>query len=171
MNQKGFTNIILIILIVVLVGVAGYFVLVKKSPEVVQKTTTLPPENISVKVYFLNSRMKPINLCNEVVAAARVIPKTEKVATAAINELLKGLTSEERSAGYTNDIPAGSKLNSVTIVDGEARADFNATTESGGGSCSMAVRTAQIRETLLQFPIVKTVKLSIDGRTEDIFQP
>lgn len=34
MNQKRFTNIILAIIIVVLAGVAGYFVLVKKSAPV-----------------------------------------------------------------------------------------------------------------------------------------
>jgi|GEM_PF-6199177 len=39
-QQKGFANIILIILVVVLVGVAGYFALVKKSPEVKQQTNT-----------------------------------------------------------------------------------------------------------------------------------
>lgn len=43
MNQKGFANILLIALVVVLVGVVGYFVLVKKSPEVVQQTNTPTP--------------------------------------------------------------------------------------------------------------------------------
>ena len=33
MNQKGFTNIVLIVLVVVLVGALGYVTLVKKSPE------------------------------------------------------------------------------------------------------------------------------------------
>lgn len=42
MNQKRFANIVLIVLVVVLIGVAGYFTLVKKLPEVVQETT-MPP--------------------------------------------------------------------------------------------------------------------------------
>ena len=49
--------------------------------------------------------------------------------------------------------------------------DFNNLTESGGGSCSMASRYAQIENTLKQFPTVSSVKLSINGRTGDIFQP
>ncbi len=133
--------------------------------------TITAPTTLAIKIYLYNSKIKPVNLCNEVVAVTRVIPKTVRVATAAINELLKGPTSEERISGYTNEIPVGSKLNSLSIVNGEARADFSETTESGGGSCSMSMRTAQIRETLLQFSTIKTVKLSINGMTEDIFQP
>lgn len=43
MNQKGFVNIILVVVIVVLVGVVGYFALVKKSPPIAQQTPTLTP--------------------------------------------------------------------------------------------------------------------------------
>jgi|GEM_PF-1590395 len=43
MNNKGFANIILIVLVVILAGVAGYFALVKKSPEVVQQTNPSSP--------------------------------------------------------------------------------------------------------------------------------
>ncbi len=39
-NQKGFANIALIVLVVVLAGVVSYFVFVKKSPHVVEQTTT-----------------------------------------------------------------------------------------------------------------------------------
>ena len=43
-QQKGFANIVLIILVVVvLAGVAGYFALVKQSPEVAQQTNTPTP--------------------------------------------------------------------------------------------------------------------------------
>ncbi|MEK7547191.1 MAG: hypothetical protein AAB536_03385 [Patescibacteria group bacterium] len=42
MNQKGFANIALVVLVVVLVGVAGYFVLVKKQEPVAQQTTPPP---------------------------------------------------------------------------------------------------------------------------------
>ena len=43
-NQKGFANIVLIItLVVILAGAAGYSILVKKSPEVVQQTHTPTP--------------------------------------------------------------------------------------------------------------------------------
>ena len=42
MNQKGFANIVLIVLVVILVGAVGYFALVKKSPT---PTSENPPTN------------------------------------------------------------------------------------------------------------------------------
>ena len=43
MNQKGFVNIILIVVIVILAGAVGYFVLVRKSAPVVQQSPTPTP--------------------------------------------------------------------------------------------------------------------------------
>lgn len=43
MNQKGFANIIFVIVIVALVGAGGYFVFVKKSPIVQQPEPTQTP--------------------------------------------------------------------------------------------------------------------------------
>jgi hypothetical protein len=127
-------------------------------------------ENMTVQVYFSRTGDESAE-CDETGSVVRIIPKTVGVGTAALEELLKGPTAEEKANRYVTNIPLGSKLNSLVIKNGEARADFNAITESGGGSCSMAARTNQIVRTLLQFPTVKKVVLSIDGRTEDIFQP
>jgi hypothetical protein len=41
MNQKGFANVILVVIIVVLAGALGYFTLVKKSPQATQQTPKL----------------------------------------------------------------------------------------------------------------------------------
>lgn len=144
------------------------------------KTFTLPvkikislgsSETIKVKAYFNNNKMDPEISCNKVFSVDRDVLKTDAVARAALNELLNGPTGAEKNAGFFTSIPAGSKLNSISIVNGEARADFDETTESGGGSCSMASRYAQIEKTLMQFPTITSVKLSINGRTGDIFQP
>ena len=43
MNQKGFASIVLIILVIVLAGVAGYFALTKNAAQPEQTTTTPPP--------------------------------------------------------------------------------------------------------------------------------
>lgn len=42
MNQKGFANIILVIVIVILVGAVGYFAFVKKSEPIAQQSTPTP---------------------------------------------------------------------------------------------------------------------------------
>jgi hypothetical protein len=41
-NQKGFANIILVVVIVILVGAVGYFALIKKSEPVAQQPTPTP---------------------------------------------------------------------------------------------------------------------------------
>ena len=48
MNQRGFANIILIVLVVVLAGVAGYFALTKNSAQTEQTTTPPPPAQNSI---------------------------------------------------------------------------------------------------------------------------
>jgi len=44
MNQKGFANIILVVIIVILVGAVGYFAFVKKSEPVAQQPTPTPTQ-------------------------------------------------------------------------------------------------------------------------------
>ncbi len=41
-NQKGFANIVLVVVIVILLGVVGYFAFVKKSGQVAQQPTPTP---------------------------------------------------------------------------------------------------------------------------------
>jgi len=143
------------------------------------KTFSLPikfskDKTIEVEVFFGNlsfSSSGEQDECLRVYKTSRYIGETTAVAKTALEELLKGVTDSEKAWGFFTSIPAGSKLNSISIVNGQARADFNAITESGGGSCSMAARTAQITKTLMQFPTVTSVRLSINGRTADIFQP
>jgi hypothetical protein len=143
------------------------------------KTFTLPinlsqNETSQISVFFGNMSLSATSEqdeCKRVYKINRSVDKTTAVAKAAIEELLKGPTDVEKAQGYFTSIPAGSKLNSISIVNGEARADFNEVTESGGGSCSMASRYAQIEKTLMQFSTITSIKLSINGRTGDIFQP
>ena len=47
MNQKGFANIILVVVIVILVGAVGYFALVKKSEPIAQQPTPTSTQTIT----------------------------------------------------------------------------------------------------------------------------
>lgn len=145
--------------------VASYNVSATRTSDAIKES--------QVKVFFTNAQMAGEgNECNRVFAVARSIFNTNpRTAGQTIFELLNGPTDQEKAQGYTSAIPVGAKLNSLSIKDGVAYADFNAATESGGGSCSMAARVQQIKQTLLQFSSIKEVKLSINGVTEPIFQP
>ena len=53
-------------------------------------------ETMTIKVYFHNTKIDPDwNDCNKVYPVTRTIPRTTAVATAALQELLKGTTPEE----------------------------------------------------------------------------
>lgn len=129
-------------------------------------------DNIIVKAYFNNSNLDPEASCNKVFPVEREIPKTQAVARAAIEELLKGPIDEEKSQGFFTSINTGVKIQSLTIENGVAKIDFDEQLEfQVGGSCRVAAIRAEITQTLKQFPTVKNVVISINNRTEDILQP
>ena len=129
-------------------------------------------ETIAVKVFFNNSQLDPQISCNKVFPVEREIVKTSAVARAALEELLKGATDKEKSDGFFTSINAGVKIQKLTIENGIAKVDFDEQLEfQVGGSCRVSAIRAEITQTLKQFPTVKNVIISINGRTEDILQP
>jgi hypothetical protein len=126
-------------------------------------------ERSKIKLYF---GKEGEDSCTKLFPIEREIVKTEGIARATIEELLKGLIAEEKEAGYFTSINNGVKINSLTIVDGTAKIDFDETLEKAiGGSCRVSAIRQQIVQTLMQFSSIKKVIISIDGRTEDILQP
>lgn len=132
-----------------------------------------PVETMTVKIYFPNNIKDPGLLdCAHMYPVKRTIAKTAAVARAALEELLKGPTEEEKTAGYLTSINSGVKIQKLAIENGVARVDFDEQLEyQVGGSCRVAAIGAEITETLKQFPAVKSVIISVNGRTEDILQP
>lgn len=129
-------------------------------------------KTLIVKVYFPNTNMGSTEDCSLVYPLNREIPYTQATGRASLNELFKGLTEDEKDEGYYTNLNTGIEIQSLTILNGVAKADFNQRLqEQAGGSCRVTGIRAQIEETLLQFPTVETVVISIDGQTEDILQP
>lgn len=129
-------------------------------------------ETIKVKIYFSNDKLDPQFTCVKVFPVEREIARTSAVARASLEELLKGPTEKEKADKYSTNINTGVKIQRLGVKDGVAKVDFNEQLEfQVGGSCLVAAIRAQIAETLKQFPTVKEVVISINGRTEDILQP
>lgn len=129
----------------------------------------LSVEITTVELYFGRNGEET---CTELYPVERQIIKTPAIARATIEELLKGPTQEEKAQGFFTSINEGVKINSLTIVDGVAKIDFDETLEAAvGGSCRVSAIRQEITQTLKQFPTVKEVIISINGRTEDILQP
>ncbi|HRY60120.1 MAG TPA: Gmad2 immunoglobulin-like domain-containing protein [Patescibacteria group bacterium] len=130
-------------------------------------------QSMYIKVYFSNSIKDPNTMnCNKVFETTRRVGWAKDTANVALQELLKGPTKDEAKNGFYSSINTGVKLNSVTIKNYTATADFDDMLQAGvGGSCKVSAIRAQITETLKQFGTVKNVVISIGGRTEDILQP
>ena len=125
------------------------------------------------KVYFNDLVKNPNETdCSLVYPVARSLSQTQIPERAALEELLKGPTPQEKIAGYYTSINPGVKINSLAIASGIARVDFDATLDRGiGGSCLVASIRAQITETLMQFPEVRSVVISVLGNSKEALQP
>lgn len=124
-----------------------------------------------VKVYFNNDKLDPEFSCNKVFPVEREIEKPKLLPELPWKNFL-GAYQRRKSRGFFTSINPEVKIQKLTIENGTAKVDFDEQLEfQVGGSCRVAAIRAQIRETLKQFPTVKEVLISINGRTEDILQP
>lgn len=129
-------------------------------------------ESLTVKVFLAHGEKGSNADCSKVFPVNRIIPKTTAVGRVVLQELIKGLTDQERTDGYSTTINAGTKIQNLTIKDKVATVDFSEDLQKNvGGSCMVGLIRAQIVETLKQFETVDSVVISINGRTEDILQP
>jgi hypothetical protein len=128
-------------------------------------------EQTTIKIFFENNKLDPEITCNKVFPVERTIAQTEEIGRATLEQLLAGPTAEEEKNGYATTLNTGVKINSLNIKDGVAKVDFNwALAKDVGGSCMVNFISAQIIETLKQFPTVKDVVITADG-VENPLQP
>lgn len=133
------------------------------------------PATMDIKVYFHPDKTDPEwDDCQKVAPVNRTIAKTTAVATAALEELLKGPTPEEGKS-YSGFKPPETNgiLKSVKVKNGAAFVNFNkvlydqmgtAATSCGGGFFSM------VEATLMQFPTIKKVYYAVEGNTNDFYE-
>ena len=149
-----------LIITLVLAGAAGYFFITGQ-----EKITT-------VKIFFGNIKEDPEVLdCEKVYSVEREVFKNKEMVQS-LEELLKGPTLEEQEKGYLTNINSGVNINSLIVEDNIVKVDFDE--QLGfqvGGSCRVLAIRSQITETLVQFPEINDVIISINGRIEDILQP
>jgi hypothetical protein len=115
---------------------------------------------MTVKVYFSRDQL----ICT----AARTIPETQQVGTAAVQALLEGPTPAEQEWGMVTSVPEGTTFLGLTIADGVATVDLSKEYASGGGTLSMLMRLAEVVFTLTQFPTVDGVSFKLDGEPIDV---
>jgi hypothetical protein len=133
---------------------------------------TLSPSP-TVQVFFMNNRLDPEITCEKVWPVKRAIQPGADQKLAALAALLAGPTIDETADEYSTVINSGVVVNKIEVgPDGIARVDFSARlNEAVAGSCRVGSIRAQITATLRQFPDVRGVVISVNGRADDILQP
>lgn len=122
---------------------------------------------LSLKVFFSNQKRNPTAWqCSTVSPVMRTVAGTPAVARAALTELIKGLSTTEKTAGFFTALNPRLSIKQLTINNGVARVDFaqnlvNVTT--GNLACLKDQIRAQITETLKQFPTVRSVLITANG--------
>jgi hypothetical protein len=160
---------------------SGWLVLQKDNPsgqKELDEEMKMPIEfgnekNILTKVFFGSSFQDPNHLkCEKVYSVPRSIGTSLATSRSSVEELLKGPTELEKEGGFFSGINPGVMIRSFDISDGIAKVDFDGKLEENvSGACLVSMIRSQITETLKQFPAVKEVIISINGRTQDILQP
>jgi hypothetical protein len=133
-----------------------------------EPSPTAPVETTTIRAYLLRLddaggiRLVPV---------LREIPKTQAVATAAMNALIAGPNAAELAAepALSTTVPQGTRLLGLSVGDGVATVNLSREFESGGGSASVFGRLAQVVYTLTQFPTVQSVLFELDGAPVTVF--
>jgi len=165
-----FKKIILMLITIVVIRGIGYATFPSLNLE------PLEPEIMTIKVYFNNINFNPnLEDCSKVYLLNRIIPKTLEVAKAALKELFKGPTEEEKSQGYTSWFSKETQdiLQSVKVKNGTAYVDLKDLRQmipNASTSCGSAEFFAEVETTLQQFPTVAKVIFAIDGKPATFYE-
>jgi germination protein M len=131
-------------------------------------TPTPAPSGTSiVRAYFiLDGQPGSLGL----VPTLFVVPKTQAIATAAMNALLSGAPAQRDGfEPISTAIPAGTKLLGLTIANGVATVGLSGEFAAPGRGAPSQFRLAQVVYTLTQFPTVKSVIFNVDGKVVTVF--
>lgn len=145
-----------------------------RYPEIVGNLGRIGTERAvtdAVEVFFSNTGLG--DPCEDVFGVPRTVPRPA-LATAALQALLRGPTEAEQAEGYSSFFSqeTAGYLDSVTITDGVAHADFrdfSAIIPNASTSCGSTALLAQLDTTLEQFPTVEDTRYSFDGDTEAFY--
>lgn len=133
----------------------------------------------SYEIYFSNNKLDPQVSCLKVFSVIKSagvnlpVPFGEEGLRRNIEALLMGPGNTDKEEGYFTNIPENVKLNKIEIKDNYAKLDFSKEMESNvAGSCRVTAIRAQIVKTVLAFDKnIRSVIISVNGKSEDALQP
>ncbi len=137
---------------------------VKATPT---RAPIVPAGSMRVKIFMIalndsGKLGKKIGCDDSAIAVERIIPVTNAVLRASLNELLSIREPEYGQSGLHNALASSTlKVDDVTIVAGRAMIYLSGNLVLGG-ACDNPRVDAQIKETALQFPTVRQVSVFVN---------
>ncbi len=124
-----------------------------------------PVDSTNVKIAMIQLNTKgDIGCGDSILYVSRVVPSTEEVLKAALSELFSIKTQYYGQSGLYNSLYKSTlRADKIEIVDGIATVYISGTT-SLGGECDDPRARAQIEQTVLQFPTIKSANIYINGK-------
>ena len=156
----------------IIVGALVLFILVKAFNGSLSNSAIAFEWKKQVNVNFGNSGMGSSEDCSKVFPVSRTILNAETFGPGALEALLKGVSPQEKEAGYFTSLNDGVLIQRFEIKDKVAYVDFNSNFNKGvAGSCRITNIKAQIETTLNNLPDIDSVVISVGGQTEGILEP
>ncbi len=121
-----------------------------------------------INLYWGNMNEDPfLEKCEETYPFARTVSINENPYEDTLNLLFAGPISKEISNGVYTSIPVVTTLKSISIENGVANIDIsNFDKKNIDTKCKLKMIRSQIENTLLQFPEIKSVIITVDGAVE-----
>jgi germination protein M len=118
-------------------------------------------QTMDIAVYYLKDNGKEAYLVREV----HTLPKTDRVAQAALSELISGTPVTEDAYRV---LPDGTKILGIKIEDGLATVDFSKEVlYANVGSAGEALGIDSIVNTLTEFPTIRKVSFTVEGSAQN----
>jgi hypothetical protein len=154
-----------------------------------RQITVLKPgdaDTVEVLLYWGDRTKEQLMPEQALTPTRRYIPRTTRIATSTLEELLWG--PDPGSPSLNTSIPLPDevrgrreyapqwgprvRLLGLTIDNGVAVPNFSGEINAyGGGSSRVGYISWQVVQTLKQFPTVRDVKIAVEGETESVLQP
>ncbi len=127
-------------------------------------------DRIPVQLFFMNAKKDPQRLhCDVTYAVTHKIPPTDSPEKSALLALLDGTLAVDKKNGYETAVPVSALLKDFQLDKGTATVDFSKElSDQVAGSCRTAAVRSQITQTLLQFPTVKKVVITVEGSSKGV---
>ena len=125
-----------------------------------QNGTQPPEQKLSLTVYYVKLTDNDTYLVREV----HQVPQAQDAVKAALEELIN---ANPVIPGAARVLPQATKINSINIKDGLATVDFSSDVlRANVGASGEALGIQSIVNTLTEFPEIKKVSFTVDGKVE-----